>query len=388
MDKKANKLHFFPYYYPFGNKEPFFFEELEVYAKHFEKTVIYPWYRKENIEREFSSNINIGSNLIQEKSLFEYLKAFNVLFDYSVFKKNALNLKSVLSLAFSKKTVQAIHSQFNENETLFFPWAGRYALIGYFLKKEIPSLKLIIRVNGSDFRDISFMKINEMLFNAADTIIAISDESKVFLEKNYKFDYDKILVNKLGIRIPISLSPLPKSSTKTIVSCSNLLPIKQIDLIAETLSKLNDSVKWIHFGGPNSKALQLELDYKEMYPNLSVEMRGVISNPDILSFYEENEVDLFVNLSKSEGTPVSIMEAMSYGIPVLASNVGGISEMLDNNSHQLVEASPDQIVPIVNKIKYCIENYSRNQDFRHSMISNFKYSALKNYANLAEVLKK
>ena len=37
---------------------------------------------------------------------------------------------------------------------------------------------------------------------------------------------------------------------------------------------------------------------------------------------------MFINCSESEGIPVSIMEALSFGIPVIATNVGGTSEVV------------------------------------------------------------
>ena len=38
--------------------------------------------------------------------------------------------------------------------------------------------------------------------------------------------------------------------------------------------------------------------------------------------------DLFINVSSSEGIPVSIMEAMSFGIPVIATDAGGTNEIV------------------------------------------------------------
>ncbi len=63
---------------------------------------------------------------------------------------------------------------------------------------------------------------------------------------------------------------------------------------------------------------------------------GEISNQELMHFYKENHIDLFVNVSVEEGVPVSIMEAISFGIPVVATNVGGTSEIVHHNENGLL----------------------------------------------------
>jgi glycosyltransferase involved in cell wall biosynthesis len=55
-------------------------------------------------------------------------------------------------------------------------------------------------------------------------------------------------------------------------------------------------------------------------------------------FYSNNPVDLFLNVSESEGIPVSIMEAMAAGIPVIATDVGGSAEIVDDSVGTIVPA--------------------------------------------------
>ena len=58
-----------------------------------------------------------------------------------------------------------------------------------------------------------------------------------------------------------------------------------------------------------------------------------------------NQVDLFCNVSEYEGVPISIMEAMAYGIPCLATHVGGVSEIVNCQTGILIEknSSANQI---------------------------------------------
>ena len=69
--------------------------------------------------------------------------------------------------------------------------------------------------------------------------------------------------------------------------------------------------------------------------------RGNIANYDIQNYYHDNWIDCFITTSSTEGLPVSIMEAMSYGIPIIATNVGGISELVDNNG-VLLQSNPNE----------------------------------------------
>ena len=54
-------------------------------------------------------------------------------------------------------------------------------------------------------------------------------------------------------------------------------------------------------------------------------------------------MDLFINLSTSEGIPVSIMEAYSFGIPAIATNVGGTAELVSNKNGRLIDVTLDAI---------------------------------------------
>lgn len=56
-----------------------------------------------------------------------------------------------------------------------------------------------------------------------------------------------------------------------------------------------------------------------------VELTVLLGNQLVYDFYRNNDVDVFVNLSESEGIPVSIIETISFGVPVVATDVGGNS---------------------------------------------------------------
>ena len=55
---------------------------------------------------------------------------------------------------------------------------------------------------------------------------------------------------------------------------------------------------------------------------------GHVPNSEVLEHYARSPASLFVNVSESEGVPVSIMEAMAHAIPALATNAGDTDRLV------------------------------------------------------------
>ena len=87
------------------------------------------------------------------------------------------------------------------------------------------------------------------------------------------------------------------------------------------------------------KSLQEEL---KLFPqNAEGYLDGYVPIEQIMNYYRENPVDVIVNVSESEGgSPVSIMEALSCGIPAIATAVGGNPEIVSEQNGILLSANP------------------------------------------------
>ena len=79
----------------------------------------------------------------------------------------------------------------------------------------------------------------------------------------------------------------------------------------------------------------------------------VITHKSSCILFWGNEVRCFINVSSSEGIPVSIMEVMSFGIPVIGTNVGGVSELVNQENGHLLSANPaaQEIVSVIEKFQ-------------------------------------
>jgi glycosyltransferase involved in cell wall biosynthesis len=122
---------------------------------------------------------------------------------------------------------------------------------------------------------------------------------------------------------------------------------------------------------------------KNKSENLNAQLVGHVFNKDIYDFYFNHPVDLIINLSTSEGIPVSLMEAQSYGIPAIATDVGGNSEIVGSNTGILIESS-FTIESVANSISALIDKKFESIEIRKEWLKS--YNAETNYRAFAKTL--
>lgn len=95
-------------------------------------------------------------------------------------------------------------------------------------------------------------------------------------------------------------------------------------------------------------------DAKALACSLGLESRVEFpgSRSDVMALLAQS--DVFVLASRFEGLPISILEAMRAGLPVVASNVGGVPELVDEETGVLV--SPSDAVALANALKRLLGN--------------------------------
>jgi colanic acid/amylovoran biosynthesis glycosyltransferase len=212
------------------------------------------------------------------------------------------------------------------------------AYIAAKLKNRCPGAKFVTRCHGFDLyneRHINgYIPYRKFILDHADLICPISENGKQYLHDCFLGKYDnRIVVMRLGtirkVEIP---EEQEKEDSIVIVSCSNLVDVKRVHLIINALRKCQKKITWYHFGDGNLRA-DLEKQAETLGGNVRYKFMGYQANEDVQRFYAEHYIDAFVNVSQSEGIPVSIMEAESYGIPIIATDVGGTSEIVHNGEN-------------------------------------------------------
>ena len=131
-----------------------------------------------------------------------------------------------------------------------------------------------------------------------------------------------------------------------IVSCSSLISLKRVDLVLRGIKLFAKEhtdirIEWVHFGdGPLFENFLKEPE-KIQNPKLTIDLKGYVTNDEILEYYQNNFVDLFITTSSTEGgVPVTLQEAQSFGIPCIGTNVGGIPEIINEKNGLLISKNP------------------------------------------------
>ena len=399
--------------YPLSAGEFFIDDEMRVIAPKFDKVLIYTASADtgKNLNRFVPDNAEVVSFSRQKfeagklKSIFRIftpmfiaefffaLKKLSLKYWLSAFKimyvdmHRATNLKKELVALCKAKNIDMADSVF------YSYWHDYKALALAMLRKDNFSLQCVARAHGwdnfADRYEPQYLPFKGFIIKKLSQTFTISQKGKEAFEEylNIKID-SKVTVSRLGKfnrRLPLFETC---DNRFLICSCSNLIPLKRVDRIIEVLSLLNvENLHWVHFGdGPLREEL-LQYAHK-MLPNVQYEFKGIVPNNKILDFYAENYVDLFINLSSSEGIPVSIMEALSAGIPVVATDVGGTAEAVNNENGYLIPSEFDN-ADVVKKINaYLGLSDEEKQSYRRSAYRFWRenYEAEKNYEVFCRII--
>lgn len=170
---------------------------------------------------------------------------------------------------------------------------------------------------------------------------------------------NKFRVLHMGVHIPkanakkVTGNPSPF----TVATPANLVPKKGHRYLIEALSILINeglrNLRWLIIGdGPLEPEIRRQIANAGIEPY--VKFLGRVPHEVLMGMYEKGEVDTVVLPSittkdnEREGIPVSLMEAMAYGIPVVATATGGIPELLSDGCGILVpEKDPMQLAQAI-----------------------------------------
>lgn len=408
MHPKRKFLLLFTQMYPYGKEETFIEDEIEIIRDRFEKIFIFTS-SSETVRRKVPDGIKVVRLNPSNITYIDTFKAFcnklywkELLF---IFKKNPLQLFSfgiqktiIYSLLNAKVLSENIFEQVNDeidihNSSLFFYsyWINDFALAFVMLKSTING-KFFCRAHGWDIylerSRYKFLPFRNILPVFLDRIYFISRTGRDYYSSRYGI-YDSLVISRLGVKnqLPsIDVSAINKELI--LLSCSLIIPIKRIELIINSLALLKGiKYQWYHIGYDLDMG-SFTHKLVEMAKKLEVNFKplGFIRNDAVHQFYQNQRVDLFINLSTTEGVPVSIMEAYSHGVPAIATNVGGTSEIVNNENGYLLDSNPStgEVVEAISDF-YNLKTSSKIVKSKLAYNTwNEEYNAKRNYSKFAD----
>lgn len=344
--------------YPFGKQETFIENEIFFLSEVFDHIIVLPKNNPGN-PRKMPPNCTIGevygpkTSVVHSVFLWkEWLRVRGHLGKVKIIYRawQSIN-KRIIQIRDSTKE--------SKGDIVYYSyWLDEGAAAAAYLAK-LKGCSAISRAHGWDVypsrHPYNFLPFREYLADSPLTVCPISAHGMNALRNQ---GFTNLNLFYLGTPPPKALVTKPTPGHQDIrymVSVSSIIKLKRVQRIAEIfleLRKRDNRWHWHHFGdGP------LEAQLKSWLAKRGADgycLHGRQSNETVrewLGHHQDNT--LFINQSTTEGLPVSMMEAMSYGIPCVGTWVGGVSEIIDNGHNGLlhdVEVSPDLVVRSIERL--------------------------------------
>ena len=402
--------------YPYGTGEPFLEDEVKLLSEVFENIYFFHTTDRSIEADRYSLFAPKNSKVIllnkdRKSSFFNKIKLFfSITFYYelllAVFKhkrKFSIKLFQLIAYYWSNayqgerclKLALELNSIKSE-ETLFYSyWCDEYAIsLAKLAKKE--KINFVVRLHGWDLyferHQVNFLPFREFIFNNAQRIFTISNDGrKYIIDKRLCLNRSKIITARLGVQ-DLSTNilydkKLFENNRLRILTLSHINKVKRLDRIVDVLKEIGDiDISWYHIGYGykefESEFKQYTHDNLKDKQNVDFHFLGHLTKKEVLSYIVEQPIDIILNVSDTEGIPVSLMEAASASLPIIAFSIGGIPSVIKNNSNgYLLDLKSNNNTNILQLKNAIIQFNSLNFDERIFFSKASKLSWYNNFNN-------
>ena len=168
---------------------------------------------------------------------------------------------------------------------------------------------------------------SHLLAHQFDQLVGVSFDMQKRLIQEFGFRKEKVSVIHNGIELP-ELRSFKRSGLMAVGSAGRLFAVKDFPLMiaaARIASRQKAGLRF-EIAGEGPERAHLEELIAAFGVGDHFTLRGHVA--DMQRFY--SGLDVYMNTSIHEGIPMSILEAMAHGVPVIAPRVGGIVEIIDD----------------------------------------------------------
>ena len=209
-------------------------------------------------------------------------------------------------------------------------------------------------------------KVRNFSIKNSDIVITPSQHLKNFI-LNLGFK-NKIEIINNGVLIPEENTNIFTNDQINITIVSRLVSHKNIEKIIKAISDLNSPLINLNIIGDGPELNQLQKISLESNNKDNIIFHGKLNRDDINHIFLKS--DIYIQASNYEGLPHSLLEAMSYGIPVLCTPVGECKEILGNEDRGYILDLPvsknnikSKIIEIIGEKNIANKKGERGKDF-------------------------
>ncbi|MCK4554486.1 glycosyltransferase family 4 protein [Candidatus Parcubacteria bacterium] len=264
------------------------------------------------------------------------------------------------------------------------------ALLSWLLAKKF-SIGLEIQVHGFEKYYGLRKLIAKFVIQRADTIRTVSQRLKKQLVDGFGIKEDKITVVPIYVdaddmdKMRLPRRSAPRNDKFVFLTVGRLVPVKNIEMQIRAMAsvvkklksekfKVRDVKLWIIGEGNEKGNLKLEIT------RLSLARQGNLGldknvkffgwQDDLEKFYRQ--ADAFLLTSNSEGWGMAVIEAASYGLPIIMTDVGCAGEVIKDGESGIVVPAGDQ-----KKLEEAMIKLIKNSELRETLRKNAQQEVLR-----------
>lgn len=263
-------------------------------------------------------------------------------------------IKACASAAFVRQKLRhIIREQHLENSPLvvYSFWFSHHAMAMPLLRQEFPQLRYVSRAHGIDVyperHPYGHLPFHGLRAVTPDILAPCSLHGVQTLQRE-GIPVARLMLAHLGVpQGPPQPCPASADGELVLVSCSGMLPVKRLPLLVRLLADLARQrpqlrITWHHLGdGPEAPQVHAAIEQSLCpLPNITPVLHGQLTPENVRTFLTgaHGPLDALINVSSKEGLPVSMMEALSAGLPVVGPDVGGVAEIITPETGILLPA--------------------------------------------------
>lgn len=400
MAKSNRSIIVFTRWFPYNKvlEQSFLLDELRILSNHFSNVYVVPKV--------------IEGDKYEEEEKFRVVEDLAHQFKVIPFR---LKLKTVLSISFLRQLIKIRFNRHKMKYTIAYrlsalvtnDWLTHFCrdkqkIVTYSFWLDETALAMTMNNSPNIIKKVSrchnydlygnrqnmfYVPFQKEMVYALDNVLPDSFSGVEFLKELYPNANVEAAI--MGTSDPMGLNTLSSDGILRVVSCAYMIPRKRVLLFAQALQELNKrfpsfQMHWTHVGEGDQFA-EVKTLVQQLNESIRVDLKGKLTTEELHEMYGENNFDLFVNTSVREGTPVAVIEAISRGIPLMATAFGGGKEIVEEGAGILLSNDPE-VEEIVQKIVGIRKEDLMNFSARSREIWERNYSSVKNYATFCQLL--